>query len=107
MDMSFTHEEQAFREEALDFLSAKRPRRLAEKVRTGQRLTKADHEEWHGLLNARGWLANHWPKDCGRPGWNAVQKFIHENECALAHAPRIVPFGVNMLGPPEFDTKVT
>ncbi len=27
------------------------------------------------------------------------QKFIFENECALAHAPRIVPFGVNMLGP--------
>ena len=33
------------------------------------------------------------------PGWSAVQKFIFENECALAHAPRIVPFGVNMLGP--------
>jgi alkylation response protein AidB-like acyl-CoA dehydrogenase len=28
-----------------------------------------------------------------------VQKFIFENECALAGAPRVVPFGVNMLGP--------
>ena len=39
------------------------------------------------------------PEQYGGPGWSAVQKFIFENECALAHAPRIVPFGVNMLGP--------
>ncbi len=51
------------------------------------------------VLNERGWLASHWPQQYGGPGWNAVQKFIFENECALAHAPRIVPFGVNMLGP--------
>ena len=56
-------------------------------------------EEWHAILNERGWLANHWPEQYGGPGWSAVQKFIFENECALAHAPRIVPFGVNMLGP--------
>src|SRR6202012_2497778 len=35
----------------------------------------------------------------GGPGWNPVRKFIFENECALAGAPRVVPFGVNMLGP--------
>jgi hypothetical protein len=29
----------------------------------------------------------------------AVEKFIFDTECALAGAPRIVPFGVNMLGP--------
>jgi alkylation response protein AidB-like acyl-CoA dehydrogenase len=51
------------------------------------------------LLNARGWLANHWPREYGGPGWNAVEKFIFEHECALAYAPRTIPFGVNMLGP--------
>jgi alkylation response protein AidB-like acyl-CoA dehydrogenase len=55
--------------------------------------------QWHAILNERGWLANHWPTQYGGPGWNAVQKFIFENECAIAGAPRIVPFGVNMLGP--------
>ena len=44
-------------------------------------------------------LANHWPEQYGGPGWNAVQKFIFDNECALGAAPRTVPFGVNMLGP--------
>jgi len=99
MDLSFTPEEEAFRDEVRAFLADKLPSRLANKVATGKHLGKADMEEWHAILNARGWLANHWPKQYGGPGWNAVQKFIFENECALAHAPRIVPFGVNMLGP--------
>src|SRR5262245_17678242 len=99
MDLNFTPGEHAFRSEVRAFLDQKLPARLAEKVRTGKHLSKAEMEEWHAILNARGWLANHWPEQYGGPGWNAVQKFIFENECALAHAPRIVPFGVNMLGP--------
>ena len=99
MDLSFTREEEAFRTEVRDFLAAKLPDRLSDKVRDGRHLSKADMEEWHAMLNERGWLANHWPERHGGPGWSAVQKFIFENECALAHAPRIVPFGVNMLGP--------
>ena len=38
-------------------------------------------------------------KEHGGPGWTVIQKFIFDNECALAHAPRIVPFGLGMLGP--------
>jgi len=99
MDLNFTPEEEAFRAEVLAFLRDKLPRRLADKVHGGRRLTREDMAEWHAILNERGWLANHWPKEYGGPGWNAVQKFIFENECALAGAPRVVPFGVNMLGP--------
>lgn len=99
MDLKFTPEELAFRDEVRAFLAARLPARLAEKVATGKRLTKADHEQWHAILNERGWLANHWPEQYGGPGWSVVQKFIFENECALAHAPRIVPFGLSMLGP--------
>ncbi|TAK99849.1 MAG: pimeloyl-CoA dehydrogenase large subunit [Aquabacterium sp.] len=99
MDLSFTPEELAFREEVRHFLANKVPTRLTDKVRHGQHLSKADHEEWHAILNAQGWLANHWPKAWGGTGWNAVQKFIFDNECALAYCPRTVPFGVNMLGP--------
>lgn len=99
MDLSFTPEEQAFRAEVQAFLRDKVPKRLTNKVRHGIHLSKADHEEWHAILNAQGWLANHWPEAYGGPGWNAIQKFIFENECALAYCPRTVPFGLNMLGP--------
>ena len=99
MDLSFNPEEQAFRDQVRAFLADKLPARLSDKVRTGKHLSKADMEEWHAILNAQGWLASHWPKQYGGPGWNAVRKFIFEHECALAHAPRIVPFGVSMLAP--------
>ncbi|GAA6140348.1 acyl-CoA dehydrogenase family protein [Hydrogenophaga sp. 5NK40-0174] len=99
MDLNFTSEEEAFRTEVLGFLREKLPERLSSKVKQGLRLSKADMEEWHAILNERGWLANHWPEQWGGPGWSAVQKFIFENECALAGAPRIVPFGLSMLGP--------
>ncbi|BFG75583.1 acyl-CoA dehydrogenase family protein [Paraburkholderia terrae] len=99
MDLTFTAEEQAFRAEVLDFLRTSLPQQTAQKVHAGKHLTRDDMAQWHGILNAKGWLANHWPSEYGGPGWNAVQKFIFENECAIAGAPRIVPFGVNMLGP--------
>jgi alkylation response protein AidB-like acyl-CoA dehydrogenase len=99
MDLNFTPEEEQFRGEVRAFLADKLPARLSDKVANGKRLTKADMQEWHAILNERGWLANHWPREYGGPGWTAVEKFIFENECALANAPRIVPFGVNMLGP--------
>lgn len=99
MDLSDTPEDAAFREEVRAFLKEKLPTRISEKVRKGQRLTKADLEEWHAILNARGWLANHWPTEWGGPGWTVMQRFIFETETALAHAPRIIPFGLSMLAP--------
>ena len=99
MDLRFTPEEEAFRAEVRAFVAEHLPPTSAHKVRHGLQLTKAEMEGWHAILQSRGWLANHWPKEYGGPGWTAVQKFIFETECAQAHAPRIVPFGVNMLGP--------
>ncbi len=99
MDLSFTAKEEAFRGEVRRFLDEHLPARTAHKVKQGLRLTRDDMAEWHAILNARGWLASHWPREYGGTGWSAVERFIFDNECALAGAPRIVPFGVNMLGP--------
>jgi hypothetical protein len=99
MNLSFTPDEEAFRTEVREFLTNKLPARLSDKVRTHKHLTRDDLAQWHALLNERGWLAAHWPQQYGGAGWNSVQTFIFETECALAYAPRVVPFGVNMLGP--------
>ncbi|WP_019938266.1 acyl-CoA dehydrogenase family protein [Bordetella sp. FB-8] len=99
MDLRFTPQELDFREQVRAFLKARLPAALAHKVENNLRLSKADLEQWHAILHERGWLANHWSTQYGGPGWDAVQRFIFENECALAHAPRLVPFGINMLGP--------
>ncbi len=99
MDLNFTPEEEAFRQEVRSFLNKELPEHLSAKVLDGKHLSKADMEQWHAILNDRGWLASHWPETYGGTGWSTVQKFIFENECALAGAPRIVPFGLSMLGP--------
>ena len=99
MDLHFTPEQERFRDEVRAFLAEKLPQDLSSKVANGKHLSKADMERWHAILNERGWLANHWPEAYGGPGWDAIEKFIFETECALANTPRIVPFGVNMLGP--------
>lgn len=99
MDLEFTPDERAFQEEVRTFLKEKLPRRISEKVRLGKHLSKSDHEEWHAILNEKGWLAPNWPKAYGGAEWNAVYRMIFEEEACLHHAPRIVPFGLSMLAP--------
>ncbi|MEM9011665.1 MAG: acyl-CoA dehydrogenase family protein [Pseudomonadota bacterium] len=99
MDLSYSAEEQAFRAEVRQFLEDSLPPTTSDKVRTGADLSKEEMEEWHALLHARGWLAHTWPEQFGGTDWSPVQRHIFEEECARAHAPRIVPFGLNMLGP--------
>jgi len=99
MDLNFTPEEEAFRAEVRSFLKDNLSEELATKVRNGEELGKADIEGWHATLQSRGWLAATWPVEYGGPGWNAVQRHIFDEECCMANAPRIVPFGLGMLGP--------
>ncbi len=99
MDLSYNAEETAFRDDVRTWLASNLSPRLSTKVRKAQRLTKADYDEWHALLATRGWMAWHWPVEFGGTGWTPVQKHIFEEEMIAAGAPRIMPFGVNMLGP--------
>lgn len=99
MNSSFSPQDEAFRAEVREFLADHLPAELAQKVRLHKELTKAEIEQWHAILNARGWLAGNWPRAFGGAGWTPMQRHIFEEECALAHAPRILPFGVAMLGP--------
>ncbi|MFW7354776.1 MAG: acyl-CoA dehydrogenase family protein [Brucella sp.] len=99
MDLAYTADQTKFRDEVREFLKERLPSRIANKVAAGQRLSKSDHETWHAILSERGWLATNWPKQYGGPGWDAVQRNIFEEEAALANAPRLVPFGLAMLGP--------
>ena len=99
MDLNYSKDDLAFRDEVRAFLAEKLTKELSEKVRLGGDLTKNDMEGWHAILNAQGWLAPNWPKEHGGAEWNAVQRHIFDDECASSHAPRVVPFGLSMLAP--------
>jgi alkylation response protein AidB-like acyl-CoA dehydrogenase len=99
MDLNFTPEELAFRDEVRTWVRAHLPQDIAHKVHNDLRLTKDDLQRWARILGKKGWHGYGWPKEFGGPGWNAIQKHLFEEECALAGAPRIVPFGPVMVAP--------
>ncbi|KAF1030027.1 MAG: hypothetical protein GAK40_00213 [Burkholderia plantarii] len=68
MNLAFSAEDEAFRAVVRRFLAEALPEALARKVRGGLRLTRDDMAGWHATLNARGWLASHWPREYGGPG---------------------------------------
>ncbi|MBF5057989.1 putative acyl-CoA dehydrogenase family protein [Alcanivorax sp. 521-1] len=99
MDINYTPEESAFRDEVRAFLNDKLPADISRKVKEHKRLGKEDTVRWQKILNEQGWLALHWPKEHGGTGWSPIQKHIFEEECAEAGAPTVLPFGVNMVAP--------
>jgi len=99
MDLAFTPEEQKFREDIRAWVRDNLPQDIAHKVHNSLHLTRDDMQRWAKILGKKGWLGYGWPSQFGGPGWNAVQKHLFEEECALAGAPRIVPFGPVMVAP--------
>lgn len=99
MDLNFTAAEQEFRMEIRRWVAENLPREISHKVHESLRLTRDDMQRWARILGKQGWLGWGWPKEFGGPGWNAVQRHLFEEECALAGAPRVVPFGPVMVAP--------
>ena len=99
MDLNYSPEELAFRDEVRAFLEASLPADLQAKVRGHLRLAKDDYVRWHKILARKGWVAPGWPTEFGGAGWTPVQRHLFEEECARAGTPPVLPFGVNMVAP--------
>ena len=96
MDLSYSAEEQAFRNEVRGWLAANLPDDIRNKVLTYHGLSKADFIRWHKILAAKGWSVPHWPVETGGTGWNITQRYIYDEEFGLAGAPTLPPFGPSM-----------
>jgi alkylation response protein AidB-like acyl-CoA dehydrogenase len=99
MDLNFTPEQLAFRQDVRQWVQANLPKDISHKVHHALRLTREDMQRWARILGKQGWHGWGWPKQFGGPGWDAVQRHLFEEECALAGAPRVVPFGPVMVAP--------
>ena len=99
MNLAFTAEEQQFRDDMRAWVAANLPPEIAHKVHNALQLGRDDMQRWARILGKKGWLGHGWPKEFGGPGWNSVQKHLFEEECALAGAPRVGPFGPVMVAP--------
>jgi len=96
MDLSYSAEEQAFRNEVRSWLAAHLPADIRDKVTQYRGLSKDDIVRWHKILAAQGWSVPHWPVEWGGTGWNITQRYIYDEEFGLAGAPTLPPFGPSM-----------
>lgn len=99
MNLDLAPEDREFRDAVRAFIAKALPKDLANKVEDQRILSKDDHLTWQRALAKQGWSAPHWPKSAGGPGFTPVQRYIFQQECALNYAPRLIPFGLNMVGP--------
>ncbi len=99
MDLNFTPQELEFRTTIRRWVAENLPKDISQKVHGAMRLSRDDMQRWAKILGKQGWLGWGWPKEFGGPGWNSVQRHLFEEECALAGAPRVAPFGPIMVAP--------
>ena len=99
MDLRFTPEELAFRDEVRTFMRTALPTDIRSKLVEGRRLKKDDLVVWQRILNAKGWAAPHWPAEWGGRNWTPTQHYIFLEEMQQAPAPPPLAFGVTMVGP--------
>jgi alkylation response protein AidB-like acyl-CoA dehydrogenase len=99
MDLRFSADELAFRDELRAFYRDNLPNDLREKMRLGDSPEKEDTIRWQRILNKRRWAAYSWPKEWGGPGWSPVQRMMFLEENQLAPAPDMQVFNVTMIGP--------
>ena len=99
MNLDFSPEDLAFRDEVRAFIAQNYPAGLREKQEEGEEMAKEDFLSWHRVLAKKGWVAPAWPKQYGGPGWTSVQRYIWSEETARADCVPILPFGINMVGP--------
>src|ERR1700684_4418181 len=99
MDLSFSKEELAFRDEVRAFFRDNVPASTRQKLQEGRHLSKQEMIDWWRILNKKGWGVSHWPKEYGGTGWTSVQHYIFNEELQMAPAPSPLAFGVSMVGP--------
>ncbi len=99
MDLRFTAEEIAFRNEVRAFFRAALPPEIRRRMVEGRHLAKDDIVRWQRILNEKGWAVPHWPVEWGGTGWTPTQQYIFQEEMQQAPAPQPLAFGVSMVGP--------
>ncbi len=99
MDLDFSPEDLAFRDEVRTFIAENYPKQLRGKQDEGDELSKEDFLSWHKVLAKKGWVAPAWPVEYGGTGWTVTQRFIWSEETARADCIRLMPFGLTMVGP--------
>lgn len=98
MNLDFSPEEIAFRNEVREFIRENYPKEL-EGIGSREDLTREEFLAWHKVLGKKGWSTPAWPEKYGGTGWTSTQRYIWSEENARVDALMPLPFGVSMVAP--------
>ena len=99
MDLNFTRKNWRSATRCARSCASHVPEAIAQQDRRPGAHAPTTSRAWQSALHKRGWGAPGWPKQFGGTGWIAVQRYIFDEECAAAGAPRTLPFGLKMVAP--------
>ena len=99
MDLNFTPEEIAFRDEMRAFFRSAVPEAIRRKGLEGGHPSRDEMVQTQRILNARGLAVPHWPAEWGGQSWSPVQSYIYLDEMQQAGVPSPLAFNTSMVGP--------
>jgi alkylation response protein AidB-like acyl-CoA dehydrogenase len=101
MDLAFTADDLAFRDEVRAWIAANYDSDLKAMMAQSKNgyLDKEGQVRWQKKLNDKGWVAPDWPVEHGGPGWTANQRYIFNMETSAAGCTIVSPMGLKMVAP--------
>jgi pimeloyl-CoA dehydrogenase large subunit len=99
MDLRYTPEEIAFRDDLRKFFRSEIPAAIRRKVSEGRAPDRDDYVTSQRILHAKGLAVPNWPIQWGGQDWSPVQRYIYIEELQAAAVPQPLGFNVNMVGP--------
>ena len=100
MDINFSAEDVAFRDEVREFFDKEYDSEVSKSQADNHSSDyKSSIVAWQKKLHAKGLIAPDLPVEYGGTGWSSTQKYIYETERGLAGIPDVIPFGLKMVAP--------
>jgi pimeloyl-CoA dehydrogenase large subunit len=99
MDLRFTDEENAFRNQVRSFFRTQIPADIRRKASQGEEVSRDDIVTSQRILNAKGWATPRWPLEWGGQRWTPIQHHIFLEELQFNSVPQPLQFNVDMVGP--------
>lgn len=99
MDLSFSPQQQKFRDDVRAWIKSAMPPAIAAKAAVDGHFEEEERQQWHRIMADKGWAAQNWPEEYGGAGLDPTERFILGEELSMAGAPPLSPFGIRMVGP--------